>query len=330
MAIVQTGMNSTTSLGAASVPTPLRFPWDEIRLIGAASAIGAVDKGCATAPDVLKRLPLGRTLAEYGLKAKWEAIVRPEKIKRSKLQVSVVEAFLTDLANTVANVLVRGCRFAVLGGDHSCAIGTWSGAAAALRRRGPLGLLWVDAHMDSHTPDTSPSGALHGMPLACLLGYGERELTEIAYPGPKLQPQHVCIVGVRSFEEGEARLLELLGVRVFFMQEVRRVGLEAVMQKAIEIVSQETTAFGISIDLDAIDPLDAPGVGSPAPLGVAGRALVECIGMVAQQPKLVGLEVTEFNPLRDVNKKTAKLVCDLLAAGFRPPRRVPPLPDISS
>lgn len=330
MAIVKTGMNPTTSLGAAPVPTPLMFPWDEIRLIGAASAIGAVDKGCATAPDVLKRLPLERILAQYGLNAKWEAIIRPEKIKQCKPQASVVKAFLVDLANTVANVLVRGCRFAVVGGDHSCAIGTWSGAAAALRQRGPLGLLWVDAHMDSHTPDTSPSGALHGMPLACLLGYGERELTEIAYPTPKLQPQHVCIVGVRSFEEGEARLLELLGVRVFFMQEVQRMGLEAVMQKALEIVSQETAAFGISIDLDAIDPLDAPGVGSPAPLGVAGRALVECMGMVAQQPKLVGLEVTEFNPLRDINKKTAKLVCDLLAAGFRLPRRVPPLPDVSS
>ncbi len=306
------------------------FPWDEIRLIGAASAIGAVDKGCATAPDVLKRLPLERILAEYGLNAKWEAIIRPEKIEQCKLQVSVLKAFLIDLANTVATVLVRGCRFAVVGGDHSCAVGSWSGAAAVLRQRGPLGLLWVDAHMDSHTPDTSPSGALHGMPLACLLGYGERELTEIAYPGPKLQPQHVCIVGVRSFEEGEARLLQLLGVRVFFMQEVQRMGLEAVMQKAMEIVSQETAAFGISIDVDAIDPLDAPGVGSPAPLGIAGRALRECMGMVAQQPKLVGLEVTEFNPLRDVNQKTAKLVCDLLAAGLRPPRRLPPLPDISS
>jgi len=204
----------------------------------------------------------------------------------------------------------------------------WGGRR--MRQRGPLGLLWVDAHMDSHTPDTSPSGALHGMPLACLLGYGERELTEVAYPGPKLQPQHVCIVGVRSFEEGEARLLEVLGVRVFFMQEVQRIGPEAVMQEAMEIVSQETAAFGISIDMDAIDPLDAPGVGSPAPLGIAGRALVECMGMVAQQPKLAGIEVTEFNPLRDVNKKTAKLVGDLLGAGFRPSRRVPSLPDTSS
>ncbi|MGH8657807.1 MAG: arginase [Gammaproteobacteria bacterium] len=297
---------------------------DEIRLIGAASAIGAVDKGCAAAPYVLRKRRLERILADHGLKVKWEAILRPEKNAQRELQLSVTKAFLTDLAERVADVLARNLRFAVVGGDHSCAIGTWSGAVAALWPRGPLGLLWVDAHMDSHTPDTSPSGALHGMPLACLLGYGERELTEIICPGPKLQPRHVCIVGVRSFEEGEARLLQRLGVRIFFMQEVQRLGLEAVIQKAIEIVTQETGAFGITIDVDAIDPLDAPGVGTPAPLGVSGPALVECLGMVACQPKLVGLEVTEFNPLRDVNEKTAKLVCDLLAAGFRLPRRESP------
>lgn len=315
-------MDPTNSSSAASVTTtgqPL-FLLDEIRLIGAASAIGAVDKGCATAPYVLKRLHLERFLAKHGLNVKWEAILRPEKNAQRERELSIAKAFLTELADKVANVLARGFRFAVVGGDHSCAIGTWSGAVAALQQRGPFGLLWVDAHMDSHTPDTSPSGALHGMPLACLLGYGERQLTEVACPGPKLQPQHVCIVGVRSFEEGEARLLQLLGVRIFLMQEVQRIGLEAVMRKAIEIVSQETAAFGISIDLDAIDPLDAPGVGTPAPLGVAGQALIECLGSVACQPKLVGLEVTEFNPLRDLNEKTAKLVCDLLAAGFRLPR----------
>lgn len=319
--MVKIGMDPTNNSSAQSVPTTgsLLFLLDEIRLIGAASAIGAVDKGCATAPYVLKRLRLERIFAEHGLNVKWEAILRPEKNAQRELRLSVVKAFLTELADSVANVLVRELRFAVVGGDHSCAIGTWSGAFAALRQHGPLGLLWVDAHMDSHTPDTSPSGALHGMPLACLLGYGERELTEIACSGPKLQPQYVCIVGVRSFEEGEARLLQQLGVRIFFMEEVQRIGLEAVMQKAIEIVSQETAAFGISIDVDAIDPLDAPGVGTPAPLGIAGRALLECMGMVAYQPKLVGLEVTEFNPLRDVNEKTAKLVCDLLAAGFRVP-----------
>ncbi|MGH6635668.1 MAG: arginase [Gammaproteobacteria bacterium] len=331
MAMVKKGMHPRKSPGAASVATtgPPLFLLDEIRLIGAASAIGAVDKGCATAPYVLKRLRLERILAEHGLNVKWEAILRPEKNAQRERQLSVAKAFLTEVADRVADVLVRDLRFAVVGGDHSCAIGTWSGAVAALRQRGPLGLLWVDAHMDSHTPDTSPSGALHGMPLACLLGHGERELTEIACPGPKLQPQHVCIVGVRSFEEGEARLLQLLGVRIFLMQEVQRIGLEAVMQQAIEIVSQETAAFGISIDVDAIDPQDAPGVGTPAPLGVAGRDLAECMGMVARQPKLVGLEVTEFNPLRDVNERTAKLVCDLLAAGFRVPRRGPPLSDIS-
>jgi hypothetical protein len=155
------------------------------------------------------------------------------------------------------------------------ATGTWSGAAAALRPRGALGLLWIDAHMDAHRPHTSPSGNLHGMPLACLLGHGEPALATLA-GAPALAPAHVCLVGVRSYEAEEAQLLEQLGVRVFLMDEVRRRGLPAVLREAHAVVTRGTAGFGVTLDVDAVDPQEAPGVGTPAPGGLrAGSLLAE-------------------------------------------------------
>ncbi|MGH8507495.1 MAG: arginase, partial [Gammaproteobacteria bacterium] len=208
------------------------------------------------------------------------------------------------------HALQNGRRVAVIGGDHSCAIASWSAAASALR--GPLGLVWIDAHMDSHTPATSPSGALHGMPLAILLGFGPPELTDLLYPGAKLRPENVCLVGVRSYEPEEAELLHCLGVRVITMDEVRARGLMRSLGEAFAIVSCGTAVVGLSIDLDAIDPEDAPGVGTPARNGLRGLALVEGLRRLAPQPVLV--EIAEFNPLHDRKNKTARLVIDLLAA----------------
>jgi arginase len=221
-----------------------------------------------------------------------------------------------DLAESVLATVQRGRRFIVVGGDHSCAIGTWSAASLAIRDRGSLGLVWIDAHMDSHTPQTSPSGAAHGMPLACLLGYGDPELTELLDPKPKLEPRHVCLVGVRSYEEEEAGLLNHLGVRVITMEEIHRHGLAWAMEQAFERASEGTAGYGISIDLDAIDPTEAPGVGSPAPDGLHGQELVAGLARLPEQPILLGIEITEFNPLHDQDNCTAHLVCDLLNAGL--------------
>jgi arginase len=222
--------------------------------------------------------------------------------------------FCDQLAREVCRALREHQRVCVLGGDHSCAIGTWSGAQQALGDKGPLGLVWVDAHMDSHTPATSPSGALHGMPLACLLGHGPAALAGLAGSKPKLTPQHVCLVGVRSFEPAEAALLRRLGVRVFYMDEVHRRGFARVMHDALTYVQKNTAAFGVSIDLDAIDPRDAPGVGSPVEAGICGKDLAELLSHVGRHPRLLGLEIAEFNPHKDVDNRTAERVIDLLAA----------------
>jgi arginase len=225
-----------------------------------------------------------------------------------------VASFCAELANECWSVIKRGARLAVIGGDHSCAMGTWSGVYRALNNYGEVGLIWVDAHMDAHTPETSHSGALHGMPLAALLGYGDPQFTDIGTPGRKLLPENVCLVGVRSYEPEEAALLHELGVKVFYMDEIQQRGLNAVMQDARTIVTQNTVGFGITIDLDALDPADAPGVGSPVPGGLRGSQLIEALEPLKDSMQLLGVEIVEFNPRRDTNQQTAKLAEALLLA----------------
>ncbi|NOX42757.1 MAG: arginase [Gammaproteobacteria bacterium] len=287
----------------------------KLKLIGAASCIGAQDTRCDMGPTIIRASNLESLLNQTGIDAEWENILRP---KSSRSEEEAIVDLCNQLAKIIAKKVEMGHQFAVIGGDHSCAVGTWSGAANALKsaypaNSNPLGLIWVDAHMDSHTPQTSPSGAYHGMPLACLLDEGLQALREIGSKGAKLLAEHVCLVGVRSYESAEASLLKQLGARVFFMDEVKQRGLTAVMNDALSIV-KNTTGFGISIDLDAVDPVDAPGVGSPTQDGLQAEQLIENVMRVKQQDNFIGIEITEFNPFRDVNNKTANLIIDLICA----------------
>ena len=282
----------------------------ELRIIGAASGIGAVDPGCSVGPDALRTFGLSSQLRDRGFKAVWADIVRRPTLRAGTESIKEIKAYCEELAAAVGHALHSGRRIAVIGGDHSCAIASWSAIASALR--GPLGLVWIDAHMDAHTPATSPSGALHGMPLAILLGVGPPELTDLLYPGAKLRAENICLVGVRSYEPEEAELLHRLGVRVITMDEVRARGLMRSLGEAFAIAARGTAAVGLSIDLDAIDPTDAPGIGTPVPDGLRGLDLVESLQRLAPQPVLA--EIAEFNPLHDREDKTARLVIDLLAA----------------
>ena len=281
----------------------------ELRVVGAASGIGAADSGCGLGPDALRKYGLTGQLRDHGLKAIWADIVRRPALRAATENIKEIKAYCEELAAALGHALLSGRRVAVIGGDHSCAIASWSAIASALRRS--MGLVWIDAHMDSHTPATSPSGALHGMPLAILLGVGPPELTDLLYPGAKLRPENVCLVGVRSYEPEEAELLHRLGVRVITMDEVRARGLMRSLGEAFAIASRGTAAVGLSIDLDAVDPTDAPGVGTPAPNGLRGLDLVESLRRL---PQPVLAEIAEFNPLHDREDKTARLVIDLLAA----------------
>jgi arginase len=300
-----------------------------IRIVGAALGHGAQDRGCAAGPQALRSSALLPRLQADGLDAAWEVTLHAEAGSDA---LTAVRGVASRLAQRVESVAGRGAFPLVLGGDHSCAIGTWSAMARAMRARGALGLIWIDAHMDAHVPATSPSGALHGMPLAALLGYGEASLAGLAAAAPHardsngpehpaaLRPEHVCLVGVRSFETGEAELLARLGVRVFFMDEIRRRGLPAVMAQAQAIATRGTAGFGVTLDLDAIDPREAPGVGSPEPGGLRVVSLLRALAPIAADRRLGALEIVEYNPFRDPDGRTAA-AAGTLAAGLLNPAR---------
>jgi arginase len=284
-----------------------------VYLIGSASGLAAADAGCGDGPLQLKESPyLSKALHEQGIDYQWEAMLKPVRLT-SESVLNVITRHCQDLANTVADVLAKKHFFSVFGGDHSCAIGTWSGAQQALVSKGPLGLIWVDAHMDSHTPETSLTGNIHGMPLACLLGHGDPGLTTISNKTPKILPEHLCLVGIRSFESAEADLLKKLNVRIFYMDEVKRRGLDIVMAEAREIARQGTAGYGVTIDIDSIDPEDAPGTGVPEPDGISALELCHAVRVLAQDKHLIGVEIVEFDPHRDKNHITEQWVAKILA-----------------
>lgn len=281
------------------------------RLLGAAAGLGARDVRCESAPDVLRRRLLD-TLRSHESRAQWAETIRPAPHAAGEI-VQAVHEVCSALALRTEGIVAQHDLPLIIGGDHSCAIGTWKGVARGLAPQGTLGLLWIDAHMDAHTPETTPSGSLHGMPVACLLGHGYPKLVAIA-DGLQLDPSHVCLYGVRSFEEDELTLLAELGVRVFFMDEIERRGIAATLREALAIVRGDTAGFGVSIDLDAIDPRDAPGVGTPARGGLRGAHLAAALAQLAGDPRLVAVEIAEYNPYRDRHEETARLIENLVTA----------------
>ncbi|MCE9642160.1 MAG: arginase [Betaproteobacteria bacterium] len=279
------------------------------RVIGVACGLGALDRGCEDGPEMLRKLGFFRELADADAGVRWDQTIRLPAAQSDVLQA--VAGIAGTLAQAVARILSHGDFPLVIGGDHSCAIGTWSGVHAYLGGAGRLGLLWIDAHMDSHTFKTTPSQAIHGMPLACLFGYGEAELTQVMSTAPKVLPQDVCLIGVRNFEPGEAQLLRTLNVRIYFMDEIKQRGLQVVFREAVDHVSRHTAGYGISLDMDALDPAQAPGVGSPVADGLQLADLLDAFESVRADRKLLALEVVEYNPHRDNNDETALAVREL-------------------
>jgi ornithine--oxo-acid transaminase len=279
-------------------------------IVGAASGRGAQDSGCEAGPEALRRSTLSTRLWRAGLNPVWDSTLAAELTTDA---TQAVRGLCMRLSRRVQGISERGAFPLVLGGDHSCAIGTWNGVAAAVRPRGRLGLIWIDAHMDAHTPATSPSAALHGMPVACLLGHGDPSLVALLDAHP-FAAEDVCLVGVRSFESDEAELLSRLGVRVFSMDEIDRRGLGEVMAEAQTLVCRGTAAFGVTIDLDVVDPAEAPGVGTPVPWGLECGALAHALAAVSSDPRLVAAEIAEYNPHADKDAHTAGVAGELAAA----------------
>jgi arginase len=280
-----------------------------VELIGAGWGLGGPEPGCAEAPAVLAPL-LIEQLQRCGVPLHAGPMLSPAATERRK-QLAV-SRLCGLLASAVADALSRGRLPCVLGGDHSCAGGTWTGVSRGVD--GALGLVWIDAHMDAHTPRTSHTGRLHGMPLAWLLGEDDDPLYGLATG--VVEPQHVALVGVRSFEPEERARLEGLGVRIFYMDEVRSRGLDAVLPDALAIARSGTSAYGISIDLDVVSPDEAPGVGTPVPGGVSGAELIRALERIGGRSDLAAVELVEYSPRLDPTGCTARVAIEIVRAAL--------------
>jgi arginase len=297
-----------------------------VSLIGAASGWGAGFRETESGPPILRELGLAERLRDAGIDAHWQTMIEPERRWRQAPEQPYSEIFRLVVRHNAAlaaatAAAVEGSRLpVVLGGDHSVAIGTWGGIAGALRRTyGPdaaLGLVWFDAHLDAHTADTTPSMNPHGMGGAVLLGHGEPEF--LAIGGHAVRPQNLCYIGARSYEADELALLNRLGVRIFFMDEVRRRGLAAVMAEALAIATNGAAGFGVTIDLDGFEPEDAPGIGLKTANGLRRDEMLLALAGLGRRPDLVGVEIVEYIPELDENWRTAHLVIDLLVALLTP------------
>src|SRR5260221_3419141 len=224
------------------------------------------------------------------------------------------------LADAVAAAMAGGHLPVVLGGDHAGAIGTWGGVARGLAahdgKKAPIGLIWFDAHLDAHTVATSPSLNPHGMPAAVLLGLGEEQFLKIA--GNVVRPENLCYIGARSYESGEIALLRRLGVRIFKMAAVRRRGLDAVLADALLIATSGTAGFGLTIDLDGFEPEDAPGIGLKTENGLRRDEMLQALAGLGRRSDLAAIEIVEYIPELDEDRRTAHLVRDLLIALIAP------------
>lgn len=282
------------------------------QIIGACSGWGAQLRACEKGPEKLAEELVFERLKNQGIFLQTVEMLYPEtgaeegNSPSSDRVISMIHAINLKLASTVKKSVEKGDFPVILGGDHSIATGTWNAFDV------PFGLLWIDAHMDSHTPQTTPSGALHGMPVAALLGHGMDEMAHLIKKQPVINPQNLALIGVRSFEKEEKALLEKLNVKIYYMDEVRERGLKTIFPEAIAHITKGVSHYGVSLDLDAFCIEDAPGVGSPEPFGISKRELLPWVHLFRRDERLIGFEIVEFNPERDVANRTSELVFEVL------------------
>lgn len=231
--------------------------------------------------------------------------------------LNIINAICRELADSMQSALEASEFPLILGGDHSQAIGSIAGISRQLRSKGKaLGVLWVDAHTDMNTPESSPSGNIHGMPLATLLGNGPRELTSISGDGPALKPENVVVFGARDVDPKEAEIVRKMGVRVFTMSEIDARGAGACLEEALSILGKASGGIHLSYDLDGSDPSVAPGTGTPVPGGLDFRESHLVCEMVAKSGRLISMEMVELNPTMDVENKTGKFAVWLIQSAL--------------
>ncbi len=294
----------------------------EVRLVGVPMDLGAGRRGVDMGPSAARYAGLAAKVRSLGY----------DFVDRGDMAVPIPERRTPGQGPRYLREIVRVCeRLAprverilddkalplVIGGDHSMAIGSVAGVASHFRKQGKkFGLIWIDAHADMNTDETSPSGNIHGMPLAALLGYGHPQLVNIGGFAPKVAPENTVLIGLRDVDDRERELVMRSGLTYFEMMKVDVLGAGAVIQEALEIASRGTDGIHLSLDVDGIDPDYAPGVGTPVPGGITMREAHMICELIADSGMLVSLELAELNPILDNRNGTAVLMCDLIASAL--------------
>ncbi|GAA3410328.1 arginase [Paenibacillus hodogayensis] len=291
-----------------------------VSVIGVPMDLGADRRGVDMGPSAIRCAGLEQRLEHLGYTVRDEGDLI---VRRAKSYGAAPESNLkylyeivrvnSELAEAVAGMVDQGRFPLVLGGDHSIAIGTLAGV---LRRKPSVGVIWYDSHGDVNTADTSPSGNIHGMALAAAMGYGHPALVGIGGGCPSVQPEHVAIIGARSLDPGEQRFLKEKGMAVYTMHEVDKLGIVRVMELALERVTRGTSGVHVSVDLDGLDPADAPGVGTPVAAGISLRESLLAMEMLSDAGVVTSAEFVEVNPALDIRNRTALAAVELITSLF--------------
>ncbi|MGH9683965.1 MAG: arginase [Candidatus Acidiferrales bacterium] len=296
---------------------------EKIRIIGVPMDLGQSRRGVDMGPSALRVAGLQARLKQLGRQVEDSGNVpvrQPEEQhygdKSAKYLEEISEA-CKGLAEVVKKTLDEDLVPLVLGGDHSIAVGTTAGAAAHFQKKSKrIGMIWLDAHGDMNTPESSPSGNVHGMPLASIMGYGPPELIDLGGIKPMVEPHNVVLVGIRDLDSKERKLVKDSGVHVFTMRDVDERGMREVMAEALRFAGDDTAGITVSLDMDFVDPTDAPGVGTPVRGGATYREAHLALEMIADSKSMVSFELVEINPVIDVHNTTASLGVELILSGL--------------
>ncbi|MDN5301031.1 MAG: arginase [Thermoanaerobacteraceae bacterium] len=291
----------------------------KVRIIGVPMDLGADRRGVDMGPSAIRYAHLQQRLEENGIIVEDGGnieVPNPEsrKIKDEKLKYlhEIVESS-EHTADAVSGAIEDGFKPLVLGGDHSIALGSVTGVSRVLKK---IGLIWIDAHGDFNTQDTTPSGNIHGMILAASLGLGHEALTNVGGFSPKVLPENTVLIGVRSIDRDEKRLIRESGINVFTMNDIDQCGMRNVMKKAIKLAGGGTAGVHLSFDMDVLDPMVAPGVGTPVRGGITYREAALAMEMLAESGIIRSLEFVEVNPILDRGNETAKVAVGLIASAL--------------
>lgn len=290
-----------------------------IRIIGVPIDLGAGRHGADLGPAAIRYADLEKKLCQLGYSVVDEGnlpIPGPDTSPARDPKLINLEPILEvcrALATSVESISAAGDVPLVIGGDHSLALGSAMGAAKV---HSPLGLLWIDAHGDFNTDQISPSGHIHGMPLAALAGYGDKRLVSFGGFSPMVNPAHIAVVGVRDLDAGERELLRAARVHVFTMKDIDQLGIAEVIARALAITTNGTRGLHVSFDIDALDPREAHGVGTPVRGGLTYREASFVMEEIAACGKMTSLDMVEDNPILDNKNRTAQMAVDLVLSAF--------------